>query len=109
MHELSIARSIVEICSERAGSARINRVTVEVGRLTCVTAQALRFCFEAGAQGTPLASSELCIIEVAGRARCRRCAAEIELDDLVTPCSCGSRDLQYTAGEELRITEMEVA
>lgn len=108
MHELSITQSIVEICSEHAAGARINRITVEVGQLTCVMPDALRFCFEVCTDGTPLAGSELEIIQIPGRARCRKCGAEMSLSDLLASCDCGSYDLEYTSGEDLRIKEMEV-
>lgn len=109
MHELSVTRSIIEICSERAAGACVRRVTVEVGRLTCVRPEALRFCYDAGTQDTPLAGSELDIVVVPGRGLCRRCGAETDVADLLTPCACGSYELEYTSGEELRIKEMEVS
>jgi hydrogenase nickel incorporation protein HypA/HybF len=108
MHELSITRSIVEACAERAGGARVNRVTVEIGRLTCVLPDALRFCFDVCTEGTSLEGSELEILEIQGRARCRECGKELELSDLLTPCRCGSHDLELIAGQDLRIKEMEV-
>ena len=46
MHELSITQSIVDACAERAGSARVLRVTVEIGRLSGVLPDAVRFCYE---------------------------------------------------------------
>ena len=108
MHELSITQAIVEACSERAAGARVVRVTVEVGRLTCVVPDALRFCYDVCTEGTVLEGSELEIVAVPGRARCRACGAEVEVDDLLTPCDCGSHDLRYVAGEDLRIKEMEL-
>ncbi len=108
MHELSITQSIVDACAERAEGARVNRVRVEIGRLTCVQPDALRFCYDVCTEGTSLAGSELEIIEIRGRARCRACGEELELDDLLTPCGCGSHDLELIAGEDLRIKEMEV-
>jgi hydrogenase nickel incorporation protein HypA/HybF len=108
MHELSITQSIVEVCSERADGAKVRRVTLEIGRLTCVTPDALRFCYDVCAEGTSLQGSELEIIEIPGRARCRACGAEVALDDLLTACACGSHDLQCIAGEDLRIKEMEL-
>lgn len=108
MHELSITRSIVEVCGKRAAGARVGRVTVEIGRLTCIVPDALRFCYDVCAEGTSLEASMLEIIEVPGRARCRACGDETALDDLLTPCGCGSYDLQYLAGEELKIKEMEL-
>jgi hydrogenase nickel incorporation protein HypA/HybF len=108
MHELSITRSIVDICSERAAGARVARVTLEIGRLICVLPDALRFCFDVCAEGTCLAGSKLEIVRIAGRARCRACGDEVALDDFLTPCGCGSHDLHYLAGEDLRIKEMEL-
>jgi hydrogenase nickel incorporation protein HypA/HybF len=109
MHELTLTQSIVEACSERAGGARVRRVTLEIGRLTCVAPEALRFCYEVCAEGTALAGSELEIVEIAGRARCRACGADVLLDDLLSACACGAYDLERLAGEELRIKEMELA
>lgn len=108
MHELSLTASIVEACAERAGGARVGRVTVEIGRLTCVVPDALRFCFDLCAEGTSLEGSKLEIVEVRGRARCRDCGDELPLDDLLTPCGCGSHDLELLAGEDLRIKDMEL-
>jgi hydrogenase nickel incorporation protein HypA/HybF len=108
MHELSLTRSIVEVCSERAAAARVRRVTLEIGRLTCVAPDAIRFCYDVCTEGTGLEGSELEIVEIRGQARCRACGAEVMVDDLLTPCSCGSHDLQYMAGEDLRIKEMEL-
>jgi hydrogenase nickel incorporation protein HypA/HybF len=108
MHELSITQSIVEACAARAGGARVGRVTLEVGRLTCVMPEALRFCYDACTEGTGLEGSELEIIEISGRGRCRACGDEVALDDLLSPCGCGSYDLELIAGEDLRIKEMEL-
>jgi hydrogenase nickel incorporation protein HypA/HybF len=109
MHELSLTQSIVEACSERAEGASVRRVTLEIGRLTCVAPDALRFCYDVCTEGTSLAGSELEIIEIQGRARCRACGAEVEPYEVLTACGgCGSYDLQCIAGEDLRIKEMEL-
>ncbi len=89
-------------------AARVNRVTLEIGRLTCVLPDALRFCFDVCTEGTSLEGSELEIIQIQGRGRCRACGDDVELNDLLTPCGCGSHDLELIAGEDLRIKEMEV-
>ena len=108
MHELGLASSIVDACAGRAGNARVCRVTLEIGRLTCVMPDALRFCFELCTEGTALAGARLEIVEIGRRARCRSCGDELEPDDFATACGCGSHDLQWLAGEELRIKEMEL-
>ena len=67
MHELSITRNVVAIVSERAVGQRVTRVRLEIGRLTAVVPDSIRFCFDICAQGTPLAGAELEIVESAGQ------------------------------------------
>lgn len=67
MHELSITRNVVAIVSERAVGQRVTRVRLEIGRLSAVVPDSIRFCFEICAQGTPLEGAELEIVESAGR------------------------------------------
>lgn len=109
MHELGITRSVVAICAERALGARVTRVTLQIGKLSAVMPDAVRFCFEICAKGTPIEGAELDIIETPGRARCRDCGGEVALTQLFGRCDCGSVNLELVAGEELKITEMEVA
>ena len=66
MHELALATAVVDICAARADGARVIRVRLEVGRLAAVLPDALRFCFDACARGTPVAGAALDIIETHG-------------------------------------------
>ena len=52
MHELALTREIVAIVCEAAHDRRVCKVTLEIGRLSCVMPEALEFCFEAVTQGT---------------------------------------------------------
>jgi len=108
MHELAITQSIVDACCERAGDARVTRVFVEVGRLSGVSVEALRFCYDVCIAGTLLDGSQLAIVEIAGRARCRSCGRSSAVDDYLALCTCGSADLEFSSGEELRVRNMEV-
>ena len=108
MHELGITEEVVEIVSARAGGARVRRVVLEIGRLTAVLPDAVRFCFAACSEATALEGAELEIIETAGRAACRRCGGEVHLEQPFGRCGCGSSDLEWLAGEELRIIEFEL-
>ena len=108
MHEMGITRSIVAIVSEHAGSRKVRRVRLEIGMLSAVVPDAIRFCFDVVARGTVLEGAELEIMEIPGCARCRSCGAVVELHSLVGRCICGSRDLERVAGEELNIKEMEL-
>lgn len=109
MHELSITRSIVAIVNERARGAKVTQVTLEIGQLSAVIPDAIRFCFDVVAKGTLLDGAQLEVIEVPGRSRCRDCGRDVELRQLVARCSCGSSNLARLSGEELTIKQMVTA
>jgi len=109
MHELGITQEIIAIVSERAQGASVKRIVLEIGKLSAVLPDAVRFCFDLCSEGTPAQGAQLEIIETPGRARCRQCAADVVLERPFGQCACGSTDLEWLAGEELKIKEMEVA
>lgn len=109
MHELAITEEIVDILRRRAGERKVRRVVLEIGKLSAVLPDAVRFCFDLCAEGTPAEGAALEILEPPGRARCRACGGEVALDRPFGRCGCGSSDLDWISGEELRIREMEVA
>ncbi len=107
MHELGITRNIVAIVGERAGSMRVKRVVLELGKLSLVMPHAVRFCFDVCSQGTSLEGAELEIREIAGLGRCRACGASVELEVPFGKCHCGSGPIECIAGQEMNIKEME--
>lgn len=108
MHELGITEEIVEIVRERAGERRVRRVVIEIGKLSLVLPDAVRFCFDLVAEGTTVEGAELEILEPPGRGRCRVCAGEIALESPLGRCGCGSTDFDWISGEELRVTQLEM-
>ncbi len=109
MHELSITRNIVSIAREHAKGIPVKRVTLEIGKLSLVIPDSIRFCFDVYSKDTELAGAFLEIIEKPGLFRCLNCLKESEFDNFFKSCSCGSNDLVCIAGEELKIKEMEFA
>jgi hydrogenase nickel incorporation protein HypA/HybF len=109
VHELGIAEEVLAIVADRSRGARVTRVVLEVGVLAAVLPDALRFCFDLAAEGTVAEGARLEIVEVPGRARCRRCAAEVALGRPIGRCGCGSAELDWLSGDELKVREMEVA
>jgi hydrogenase nickel incorporation protein HypA/HybF len=108
VHELSIAYQIVDIACAGSRGAQITRIVVAVGRLSAVMPDALRFCFDAATAETAAEGALLEIVETPGLARCRACGGEVELDRPFGRCRCGSSDLEWTAGEELVVREVDV-
>jgi hydrogenase nickel incorporation protein HypA/HybF len=109
MHELAITTEVIAAASERAAGARVRRLVLEVGRLTAVLPDAIRFCFDACAEGTPVEGATLEILETPGEAVCRSCAGVVLLDRPFGTCACGSTDLEWRRGEELILRSIEVA
>jgi hydrogenase nickel incorporation protein HypA/HybF len=66
MHELAIVEDVIDRVSERAGGARVVRVVLEIGRLTAVLPDAVRFCFDLASEGTAAAGARLDIVETPG-------------------------------------------
>jgi hydrogenase nickel incorporation protein HypA/HybF len=109
MHELSITESVIAAVSEKVGDRQVQRVTLAVGRLSGVVAESVHFYFDLCSEGTPLEGAVLEIIDIPGRAYCRSCTNEVELEDMIALCACGSADLEILGGEDLTIKEVEVA
>jgi hydrogenase nickel incorporation protein HypA/HybF len=109
MHELGLAQEIVEIIAERAAEKKVKRVILEIGKLSCVLPDSIRFCFDLCAEGTIAEGAELEILQPPGRGLCRRCGAQFPLDSLLGRCACGSSDVDWAGGEELKLKAVEIA
>jgi len=110
VHELGIAEGIVEAIRERTGDARVARVYLEIGRLSCVEPEAIRFCFELVAKGTGVEGAFLEIAETPGRARCRGCGdPDVALQGPIPLCRCGSADLEVLSGDRMSLVAVEIA
>lgn len=109
MHELGVTQDLVALACERAHGATITRIVVEVGKLSMVLPDAMRFCFELCTENTPAAGARLEIIEAPGRGRCRNCASELTMETPFVRCECGSTDVEWLSGEQLTLKEMEIA
>jgi len=108
VHELGITREVVAIAAEHSGGRRVTRVVLEIGKLSGMLPDAVRFCFDLCAQGTVVEGAVLEVIETPGLARCRVCGSEVPLERPFGQCACGNTDLDWLTGAELRVKELEV-
>ena len=108
MHELSITQSLIEAVLDQAGERKVTAVNVQVGPLSGVLPDAMRFCFDVASAGTPLDGAKLMIDEPRGVARCRSCHDDFDLTDLILLCPCGSADVEVLSGRELMLMSVEV-
>lgn len=109
MHELSLTESVVDTIVERMGEARVVRVALEIGALSGVVADSVRFCFDLVTEGTTLQGATVEVDEPPGTVRCRACERETRVTDLLAVCPCGGLEMDVVSGDQLRITEVEVA
>ncbi len=109
MHEMSITQGIIEICEQYAGGHRVIALDVEIGELSGVVPEAIEFCFEACSQGTLVEGARLRIIPIPGQGRCLDCGGDTPLASVYGACACcGGYRVTITAGEEMRVREIEV-
>ena len=108
MHELGITRNIVSIVGEHAGDKKVKSVTLDIGKLSAIMPDAIRFCFDICCKDTKLEGAALTINEIPAIGRCEACGTEMELEQIIGKCNCGSNQIKCIAGEEMKIKEMEV-
>lgn len=112
MHEMSLAEGIVELVestAKREHALGVRRVVVEIGVLSAVEPEALRFCFDAVTRQGLAAGAMLDIVVLPGTGWCLQCASSQPMQTLCDPCPvCGDYAMQATAGTEMRVREIEI-
>ena len=108
MHELAIAQSIIAAAKECSDGKRVVAIRTNIGELTCVSVEALRFCLPMVAEGSCAERARFEFVQIEGRARCGQCATEFPMTAIYDRCPCGSDRVTITAGEELTVTELEL-
>jgi hydrogenase nickel incorporation protein HypA/HybF len=112
MHELSLCESILQVLEEQATTQhyqKVKTVWLEIGALSGVEVEALRFSFDVVTQGSVAADAKLEIIDVPGQAWCMPCGRNVAVTELYDVCpECGSHQLQVNGGDQMRIKELEV-
>lgn len=113
MHEMALCEGVLRVLedeAERQSFQRVKAVWLEIGTLSHVEPEAMRFCFEAVMRGTLAEGAVLEIVRPPGEAWCLGCSATVALPERGAACpSCGGYRLQVTGGDEMRIKELEVA
>ncbi len=112
MHELGLTQNIVDIAlqhAEREQAQKILAITVEIGALSGVIAEAVEFAFDVCSKGTIAEGARLEIRHIDGRGQCLDCNKQAEISTLTHLCpNCGSLALETIAGQEMTFTEMEI-
>lgn len=112
MHELSLMQDMVKAISGRVASLEkkaVRRVVLEVGQVSGVMPEALRFSFDVCMAESGWPDAVLDIVEIPGLAECCACGRRLSLASLYGFCDCGCCELRWLQGNELQIKNLEVA
>ena len=113
MHEMALAQSMLEIVEQAAredGARRVAAVRIEIGALSHVEPDALRFCFDVVTRGSLANGARLDVEITPGAAWCMPCGMTVPLARVGESCPrCGSYQLAVSNGDAMRVIEIEVA
>jgi hydrogenase nickel incorporation protein HypA/HybF len=112
VHEISLLESVLESLEAQAkqeGFQQVKQVVLEIGALSCVEADALRFGFSAVMKNSVAEHAELVIVKIAGQGICPTCQQTVLLETRHDPCHhCGSFGVKVLQGQSMRIKELIV-
>jgi len=113
MHELSIVEALIDQVGEeldRVGQrGRVLRLEVNIGRLSGVSPEAVRFAFGLLRSGTIVENAEIAIEEPKAVCHCHACNARTELDDLVFECPCcAATEITIEGGRDMTLQSIEI-
>lgn len=112
MHEMSLAEGVIQLVEDtarREAAQRVSLVVLEIGRLSSVEPEALRFCFDVVSKGGIADGAQLEIIATPGQGWCMPCGENVPLAELFGACpKCGSHQVQATGGTEMRVKEIGI-
>ncbi len=105
MHEVSLVESIIDLVAEERRKQpfpRVRMIRLTVGARGHAEPDALRFCCDAD-------DARLEIDIVPGVGWCAICRQSVKLAERFAACPvCGDGPVRMTAGDELRLAELEV-
>lgn len=112
MHEMSLAESVREIVEQTARANDARRVTLvrlEIGALSQVEVQAMRFAFDVVMRHSLAEGARLDIVETPGTAWCMQCSETVVIERRGDACPrCESHQLQVSGGDRMRVIDIEI-
>jgi hydrogenase nickel incorporation protein HypA/HybF len=110
---MALAEGVLQLIEDAAREqdfARVSAVWLEIGQLSGVEVEAMKFCFDAVTRDSIAAGATLEIIAVPGTGWCMACARTVPMAEVFGACpQCGGHQMQVTGGTEMRVKELEVA
>lgn len=112
MHELSIAKNLIEIIEETASQknfSKVSKIGLRIGEMACVDKEALSFCIEIASKGTCVAGATLHFEDSPLTGKCSSCDHLFHVKDLIFRCPrCEGIDIKVMSGREIRVSYLDV-
>jgi hydrogenase nickel incorporation protein HypA/HybF len=110
---MSLAEGVLQLIEDAAREqdfAKVTTVWLEIGQLSGVEPEAMKFCFDAVTRDSIASGAKLEIIALPGSGWCVECSMTMPMSEVFGECpQCGGHRLQVTGGTEIRVKELEVA
>jgi len=107
MHELSLAREILEICYRESMGKKIKRLNLRIGELSSVSPESLLFYLDNITEDSCLEGAKIEYEIIEASLSCDKCGANFKTDDWICPY-CGKTITEYGIGRELEIESIEL-
>ena len=112
MHEFSLAIEVINLAQREAEknlAESIQEITIEVGDLSGVEADAFESALELLVKDSILANADINIIRTAGKGKCNACDSEFEMRFRSAACpKCQCFPSEISGGEEFRVVSLVV-
>jgi len=112
LHEISLLENVREILQDHAEQQdfkRVKKITLVIGKLSCIEPDALRFGFDAVMQGSLAEGAELTLTESLGQGECKACHQIVVMQELYDSCElCSHPFVTVTGGNDMTIQDLVV-
>lgn len=112
MHELSIAKNIVEIVEDEVKEKNakfVSELNLEIGELSGIIVEALKFALDEVVKNSILDNTLINVNVVKAIAKCDKCGFEFDTNDYYSNCKkCNNIYTEIITGKELKIKSIVI-
>ena len=112
MHEFSLAIEVINLAqreAEKNMARSIQEITIEVGDLSGVEADAFESALELLVKDSILENSDINIVRTSWKGKCNACNNEFEMSHRTATCpKCQCFPSEISGGEEFRVVSLMV-
>lgn len=112
MHEYSVVSSLIDVCEKQAkksNAKQINKITLQVGRLSGIEAHFMESCFDTFKEDTVCHNAQLIMKIIDVEIYCKECKSKrIVLDNNFLCQVCKSTQTEILQGQELLVESIEI-